>query len=150
MNYLPGWLIATMRITMGWLFIWNGWLHIKDPSWTAVGYISKSHIAPQFFSWLATPDILEWVNFLNSWGILVLGICLVIGFSTRIAASFGIIAMILYYIPTISKFPFLTNGSLFISEHIFYILILISLIILNAGQYFGFGKKLIIRVAESG
>lgn len=149
MNNLPPWLIATLRICMGWLFAWNGWLHISDKDWSAISYIQRTNTFESLYAWFTKPDIFEWVHFLNSWGILVLGVCLIIGFSTRLASIFGIIAVTLYYIPLIGKFPFLTNGSLFISEHIFYILILLALIFLNAGQYFGFGKKLIVRVAES-
>ena len=113
---------------MGILFFSAGWVKITDSSWSVAGYISGSKIFTEFYSWLATPTILPIVNFLNEWGLTLIGIALLLGVFVRLASLFGFIMMILYYLPA---YP-LDHG--LIDEHIVYSLVFLVFMSYGSGK----------------
>lgn len=123
---------------MGWLFFYAGATKILDPSWSAAGYLQGAKTFPDFYHWLANPALLPLVNFVNEWGLTLIGAALILGIFTRLAGIFGAIIMILYYLPL--GFPYPNSHSLIVDEHIIYALALLLLGALEAGRVFGLEK----------
>lgn len=117
-----------LRIGMGILFFSAGWVKITDPLWSAAGYISGSKIFTEFYGWLATPTVLPAVNFLNEWGLTLIGAALIFGIFVRIASFFGFAMMILYYLPA---YP--TEHGL-VDEHIIYSFVFMVFMSYGAGK----------------
>lgn len=129
-------IITALRVGLGWIFLYAGITKLFDPAWTAEGYIKSASALTQFYVWLALPQNIVWVDFLNQWGLFLVGAALIIGLVVRSASIFGILIMALYYVP-ILKFPFVGANAYIIDEHIIFALIFIALIVFHAGSYWG-------------
>ena len=117
-----------LRLGMGILFFWAGYTKLIDPAWSAAGYVSGSKTLTGFYSWLLQPGILPVINFLNEWGLTLIGLALIFGVFVRFASFFGIIIMILYYLPIFPP----AHG--LVDEHIIYSLVFLVLMGFGAGE----------------
>ena len=117
-----------LRIGMGILFFWAGYTKLINPDWSAAGYIAGSKTFTGFYTWLLQPNILPTVNFLNEWGLTLIGAALILGIFVRIASFFGIITMTLYYLPIYPP----AHG--LVDEHIIYSLVFLVLMGFGAGK----------------
>lgn len=101
--------LALMRIAIGWHFLYEGVAKLLEANWTAAGYLQDSTgpLAP-LFRWLAAQEtLLKIVDQLNMWGLTLVGVCLMLGLATRLAALGGIALVALYYAanpPTLQGF----------------------------------------------
>lgn len=118
--------LLALRIALGWLFVYAGISHISNPSWSAAGYLSGAKTFPVFYHWLASASNIGWVNFLNEWGLTLVGIALITGIMLRLASYAGILIMALYYL-VILNFPYVGDHSFLVDEHIIYILVLCTI-----------------------
>ena len=130
----PKFIIFSLRLVMGWLFFYSGITKILDPDWTAAGLLQNASTFSGFFAWLASPKNITWINFLNEWGQLAIGVALILGVFVSYASFFGALMMGLYYLPGLD-FPFVEHGFL-IDEHIIYALLFLLLIRLRAGRIY--------------
>lgn len=100
-----------LRITVGWHFLYEGFVKIMDPNWTSAGYLIEARwIFSGIFHWIAdNPSALKIVDFLNIWGLTLIGLGLFFGCFTRAASISGILLLFLYYI-AIPPIPGYSNG----------------------------------------
>lgn len=106
------------RIALGWLMLYAGLSKMIDPSWSAQPYLMTAKTFPGFYAFLASPQLLPAINFINGWGLLLLGISLITGLFLRISGILGALLMALYYLPVL-QFPWVAHG-LLVDEHIVY------------------------------
>jgi thiosulfate dehydrogenase (quinone) large subunit len=78
----------------------------------------------------------EWINVVYMASLLLIGLGLITGVMTRLAAAGGIIWMAIFYTAT-AIWP---ENNPFVDEHVVYIVVLVGLILANAGRYYGLGK----------
>ena len=92
--------LVALRFAIGWHFFYEGLTKITNPYWTSAGYLSASQgFASEWFEWLVSdPSRLAMVDGLNKWGLLILGLLLMLGLFTRTATIFAIVLLALYYI----------------------------------------------------
>jgi thiosulfate dehydrogenase [quinone] large subunit len=91
--------LVTLRVMIGWHFMYEGVAKLLKPHWSAAGYLMQSRglFAP-IFRWIAdTPDVLAVVNQMNMWGLTAIGLGLIVGCCTRLASAAGIFLILLYY-----------------------------------------------------
>lgn len=129
--------ILILRLALGFLMFYAGITKVMDPSWSAAGYIKSAKAFSPFYNFLLSPSVLPVINFLNEWGLTLLGLSLIFGIFVRLSSVLGIILMILYYLP-ILKFPYVGDHSYLVDAHIIYSSVLFLFIIFNAGKVFGF------------
>jgi len=132
--------VFLLRISLGWLFFYAGITKVLDSSWSAAGFLSNAKTFSNFYAWFVTPANIGWVNFLNEWGLTLIGVALILGIFTRYASYLGIILMILYYFPGL-EFPYIGEHSFIVDEHIIYALALYVLVYLGSGKYWGLDSK---------
>lgn len=101
-NY-SGWQLAALvllRLLIGWHFLYEGLFKLINPDWTSIGYLLDSQwILKGFFHALAAnPSVLAIVDFLNMWGLILIGLGLMLGMFTRISCIAGIILLAFYYL----------------------------------------------------
>ena len=94
--------LVALRFAIGWHFFYEGVAKLVNPYWTSAGYLEASQgFMSEFFSDLAAnPSTLAFIDFLNEWGLVLVGLGLMLGFLTRTAAVFGIRMLALYYLAT--------------------------------------------------
>ncbi len=124
-----------LRILLGWVFLYAGLSKIFTADWSAAGFLHSAKTFLAFYSWLTTPGILPIVNFLNEWGLTLLGISLILGIFVRWSSIAGIILMILYYF-AVNQFPSVASGFL-VDEHVIYAAGLLLTYAWNAGRIWG-------------
>ena len=125
-----------LRVGTGWLMFYAGITKILNPAWSAAGYLKGAKSFVGFYNWLSQPDILPVVNFINEWGLTLLGISLILGIGVRLSSILGGVLMLLYYFP-ILDFPYPNPHSYIVDEHIIYILVLLFLAAVRAGRVWG-------------
>lgn len=127
--------IFILRVALGFLMFYAGITKVTDSGWSAAGYIKGAKSLTPLYNFLLSPSVLPVVNFLNEWGLTLLGISLIFGIFVRLSSILGIALMILYYL-AIFKFPYVGEHSYLVDEHIIYSLVLILLFAFNAGKVF--------------
>ncbi|GEM_PF-161882 len=136
--------LTLLRIIVGWLFLYAGMTKLLDPEWSAAGYLKSAQTFPWLYHWLASASNLAWVNFLNVWGQLLIGMALITGTMTVAASYSAIVMMLLFYFPVL-KFPAVGHG-LLVDEHIIYAAALWVLATMKAGEYYG-GDGLLVALS---
>ncbi len=89
--------LVTLRILIGWHFLYEGLTKLVDPYWSSALYLLDSQWS-FFLSIVANPLLLSLVDFLNIWGLILIGACLIAGLLTRTMTIAGIFLLFLYYI----------------------------------------------------
>lgn len=125
-----------LRISLGWLFFYAGVTKLLNPDWTAAGYIKGAKTFVPFYEWLLTSSILPIVDFLNEWGLTLIGISLMLGVMVRLSSILGAVLMLLYYFVALD-FPYPNEHSFLIDEHIIYAVALVVLAYFRAGRIWG-------------
>lgn len=124
MEYTKGklfWLVL-LRMAIGWHFFYEGMVKVLNPAWTAKAYLMDSGgFMKPFFEWIAfNPSLLAVSDFVNAWGLALIGFFLLLGWLVKPAAIGGMILLGLYYFshppfPGI-EYLFPVDGSYFIID----------------------------------
>ena len=146
------WLV-TLRVVIGWHFLYEGAVKLANPNWSSAGYLLDSQgFLKEFFYWLASdPAILNVVDFLNVWGLIAIGLGLILGLLTKVALWAGIVLLSFYYL---SHPPFIgmnyglpMEGSyLFINKTLIEIVAMAVLLIFPTGMAIGMDRLLFRKV----
>ena len=147
------------RLALGWIFLWAfldkafalGFATGRDPETGAIdffgdaawinggsptdGVLTYALKGPfkGLYDGLAGQVWVEWVYMLS---MLLIGLALIFGIGTRVAAIGGIVWMAIFYTAT-AIWP---EFNPFVDDHVVYAVVLVGLILANAGRYYGFGK----------
>ncbi|NJP96938.1 DoxX family membrane protein [Nonomuraea sp. FMUSA5-5] len=143
---------AAARIAIGWIFLWafldktfgfgfatpaaKAWINGGSPT---TGFLKGTgeHALGGFFSALAGQ---AWVDWLFMAGLAGVGLALVLGIGTRIAAGAGTAMLLLMWA---AELPLTTNP--FMDDHIIYSIVLVGLALAGAGTTLGLGNLPIVR-----
>lgn len=119
-----------LRVMMGLRFVFPGWMLIIQGHKPTKEYLvhTTGPLAP-LFKKMAKSKIIDQ---LNKWGLFLSGLALVFGLFVGVASYVGILLMLAYWL---SKFP---PKPTIIDERIVYICVLLILVVLQAGFFWGF------------
>jgi uncharacterized membrane protein YphA (DoxX/SURF4 family) len=92
--------LLTLRIAIGWHFLYEGMVKLIDPKWTAAAYLAEARwiFSGIFHGMAENTTILAIVDFMNIWGLILIGLGLFFGLFTRTASIAGVVLLGLYYI----------------------------------------------------
>ena len=164
-NQPPVWLFTIIRILIGWHFLYEGLVKLMNPAWSAAPFLRESTwIFSGFFRTLASdPGLLKIINFLNVWGLILIGLGLLLGIFIRVAATAGAGLLLLYYLALPPITGYMINGSegnyIWVNKNLIEMAVLVMYVFLpgkwsygisnlfNLGKFFK-GKRKIIRPIE--
>ena len=136
--------LVTLRILIGWHILFEGISKLLSPSWTSAGFLGESKwILSGFSHWIVShASVLSTVDFLNTWGLIAIGIGLILGLFTRVAAISGAILLFVYYLnnpPLIGlEYSVPTEGSyLVVSKTLIESVALVVLAVFPSGMFAG-------------
>jgi thiosulfate dehydrogenase (quinone) large subunit len=91
--------LVALRVTIGWHLLYEGFSKFINPGWSSVGFLKESQwIMAGVAKWIVShAGVLAAVDFLNVWGLIAIGLGLILGFSARIAAAAGALLVFIYY-----------------------------------------------------
>jgi len=91
-------IVTLLRIAIGWHFLYEGISKLFMSDWSSeIFLINSTGPLSSFYQALATQPILNIVDFLNIYGLILIGVGLFIGFLVRYAAIAGFALLTLYY-----------------------------------------------------
>jgi uncharacterized membrane protein YphA (DoxX/SURF4 family) len=135
--------MTIFRVAIGWHFLYEGLTKLLNPGWTAAGYLESATgpLAGVFQAMAGNEALLTGINILNTWGLVLIGLGLILGIFTRIAQVAGIALLFTYYIahpPVLSEPGFFREGSyFFISKDFLEMLALLVLMFFPTGRFLG-------------
>ncbi len=129
------WTVVLLRVGLGWLFTYAGWSKVitfftAAPDWTARGYLSA--VDGPFESFFAPMIGNVWIDYLNAYGLLLIGVTLLFGIFLRWASLWGITLMVLYWL---ADFP--PEHAFIIDDHLIYAFAFLVLATVDAGKTLG-------------
>ena len=91
------WLVI-LRLFIAWNILFEGMVKVLNPNWTAKSYLidSQGPFSSFFINMAGNEGLMRCVDFLNEWGLVLVGLGLFIGCFTRLACIGGMILLLLY------------------------------------------------------
>ncbi len=137
LHTLSVWFILALRLMMGLAFLQSGLDKVLSGSFSASGYLTRgvpnngSPVADLFVSLGNTPWFVDFVNLAVPWGELLIGLGLLVGALTRLAAFWGAFMMLLFYLGNWDVAHGYINGDFA------YMLVFLSVAAFGAGRILG-------------
>ncbi|WP_276279792.1 DoxX family protein [Halorussus caseinilyticus] len=133
---LSAWFVVALRLMMGYAFLHAGWTKITAAEpFDAAGYLTNVTAASPLsglFHWMGqTGWFVEFVNLAVPWGEFLIGMGLLVGALTRLAAFFGAFMMLLFYFGNWEVSHGLVNGDLA------YMMVFLAVAAFGAGRLLG-------------
>lgn len=150
--------LAGLRITTGFVFLWafldklfglgystpgeRAWLNGGSPTKGFLGSLDAGPLASTFRSIAGD----AWVDWLFMLGLLALGVALVLGIATRLAAVGGVLLMALMWLAEWHPARFTSAGTAtgssnpLVDYHVIYAVVFVVLAVTAAGDRWGFGR----------
>jgi thiosulfate dehydrogenase (quinone) large subunit len=92
--------LVVLRLLIGWHLFYEGMAKLLMQNWSSASFLGESKwILSGFSSWVLSHEtVLRTVDFLNVWGLMAIGLALLLGLFTRPAAWAGVLLLLLYYV----------------------------------------------------
>lgn len=140
-------LLTGLRILVGWHFLYEGITKLLIPGWSAKLYLSGSRwIFADLFHQMSESDaIMKAVDFMNIWGLILIGISLFLGLLTRWSSVAGALLLFFYFVayPPIPGYIMgtVTEGSyIWVNKTMIELFILLVFSALPVDYFFGFDR----------
>ena len=153
---------GVLRLSIGWVFLWafldkllalgfatgrnpetgvvdrfgdSAWINGGSPTdgFLENGLHTKAPFT-DFYASLAGSPVIEWLYMLSMAGI---GLALILGVATRLAAGAGILWMAMFYTAS-AIWP---ENNPFMDDHVIYAIVLAGIAYVGAGRYLGLGRR---------
>ena len=151
---------AATRLSLGWVFLWAfldktfalgyatgtdpvtgtvdrfgeaAWVNGGSPTEGFLQFGTEGKVFHDFFAGFAGE---AWADWLFMTGLLGIGLSLVLGIGMRVAAASGALLLTLMWAASL---PLENNP--FMDDHVIYALVLVMLVLSNAGHTVGLGRK---------
>jgi len=97
---IQAFLLVSLRVLLGWYFLYEGIVKISNPDWSSIGYLldSRGPFAGIFHALASNPNGVSVADWLNMWGLTLIGLGLLLGLFTQLSLIFGMLLLILYYL----------------------------------------------------
>jgi thiosulfate dehydrogenase [quinone] large subunit len=160
-DHVPGGIFwGLLRLSIGWIFLWSfldkllslGFATGRDPKTGTIDFFSSDawihggsptsgflefglHTKEPFKGWYADLAGHGWVDWVYMISMAAIGILLILGIATRLAAIGGIIWMLLFYTSS-AIWP---ENNPFMDDHLIIAIALAGIAYVSAGRYLGLG-----------
>ena len=109
-------LILFLRLVIGYHFIYEGFNKLFAEAWSSGGFLiqSKWLFSELFVQMANSSSFIAVADFLNIWGQIFIGLGLLLGLFTRLAAYAASVLLLLYYI----SYPPFIEGYTFVDRNL--------------------------------
>ena len=92
-------LLTIIRAAIGWHFLYEGLSKLFMENWSSQSYLANATgFLSGFYHWLASGEsLVKVIDFLNVYGLILIGLALFLGIFIRLASAGGILLLVLYY-----------------------------------------------------
>lgn len=147
LNKAGSYLLTIVRIAIGWQFLYEGIAKIIAGNWTSAPYLagSKWILAPLFTAMADNQAAVAFVDFINIWGMVLVGVGLMLGLLSRWASAGGALMLLLYFMayPPIPGYmtgvP--TEGSyLWVNRNLIELFVLAIFVFISPASHYGLDR----------
>lgn len=91
--------LIALRLLIGWHLLFEGFSKLLIPNWSSYNFLQESKwILSGFAEFvMENENVLRLVDFLNTWGLISIGLGLILGLFTNAASYIGAALLLLYY-----------------------------------------------------
>ena len=139
--------LVTLRILIGWHLLYEGAVKLFDPEWSSSGYLLDSQGLLSGFFYLLTSNqmLLRIVDLINIWGLILIGMGLILGLFTRLSIISGIILLSLYYLshPPLPAYEYLLpfeGHYLIVDKNLIEIFAMVIMLVFPTGHIIGIDR----------
>jgi len=92
--------LLLLRFIIGWHILYEGIAKVLNPDWSSIEFLQESQwVLSGFANWvISNPNVLAIVDFLNTWGLIAIGLGLIFGLLASLAAIAGALLLFIYYL----------------------------------------------------
>ena len=92
--------LVTLRVLIGWHFLYEGISKLINPYWSSAAYLldSKWIFSGLAKTIVANPTLLSISDYVNMWGLTLVGVALVLGLFSKYGSIAGMVFISLYYL----------------------------------------------------
>jgi thiosulfate dehydrogenase [quinone] large subunit len=93
-------LLVALRFLIGWHLLYEGIYKLSHSEWSSIAFLGETKwFLGGVADWIiSSPGVLNTVDFLNTWGLIAIGLGLILGLFTRTAGIAGCALLGLYYL----------------------------------------------------
>lgn len=141
--------LTLLRVFIGWHFLYEGLYKLAQDSWSAKPALTQTKwIMNGLYTWIAdSPSVLSFVDALNMYGLVIIGLGLMLGLFTRWIAAGGAVLLFSFYLinPPLPGLYYTapTEGHyLIINKNLIEMMALVALAFIPTGKFFGLDRFL--------
>ena len=99
-NELQFYGLVVLRVLIGWHFLYEGISKLINPYWSSAAYLldSKWIFSGLAKAIVANPTLLSISDYVNMWGLTLVGVSLLLGLLSRYGSLVGMTFICLYYL----------------------------------------------------
>lgn len=142
-------LLVALRVAIGWHLMYEGVVKIFQPNWTSYGYLmdSQGFLSGFFHNLASSPMLLAVIDFLNAWGLTLIGLSMIIGLLSRYAKIAAMFLLLFYYLahPPLLTTEYLLPGEgsyLWVNKNLVEMLAVAVLFVFPTGHIIGLDRFL--------
>jgi uncharacterized membrane protein YphA (DoxX/SURF4 family) len=146
-NAVSTWALTIVRIAIGWHFLYEGISKIMAAGWSSAPYLagSKWIFAPLFSAMADSSSVVAVIDFINIWGMIFVGLGLIVGLVTRWASAGGALMLFFYFVayPPIPGYMFgvPAEGSyLWVNRNLIELFVLALFIFVSPGSHYSLDR----------
>ena len=139
--------VVLLRVAIGWHLLYEGLVKLVTPDWTAAGYLRSADgfLADYFHQIVDNPLALGTVDLLNIWGLILIGLALILGCLTRFASLCGMALVLLYYLahpplPGLESGMVAEGSYLYVDKNLVELIALAVLLVIPSGKFLGLDR----------
>ncbi len=131
MKKISIYLLTGLRMLVGWHFLYEGIAKLMTHGWSAKAYLTGTRwIFSDLFHQMAASDgVMRVVDFLNIWGLILIGLSLMLGLFVRWSSIAGAVLLLFYFV-AYPPIPGYTMGTVTEGSYLWVNKTLIELVIL--------------------
>ncbi len=93
-------MLVALRVAIGWHFMYEGVVKTFQSGWSSYAYLmdSKGFLSGTFQNMASNPSTLKVIDFLNIWGLILIGFSLITGLFSRYAKIGAFLLLLMYFL----------------------------------------------------
>ncbi len=139
-------LIAFLRVVIGWHFLYEGYVKLSSDAWSAAGYLraAPGPFGPMFESMVSSASMVGVIDAVMAWGLTLVGILLILGLFTRSALLVAALFLLMFYLsnpPWVGVQFMPGEGSyMVVNKNLVEMAAVLVLLVLPSGAMWGFDR----------
>jgi len=136
--------LVTARVLIGWYCLYEGVIKLVNANWSSFAFLSDSQgwFAFLFKAMAANQSVVSVIDFLNIWGLIAIGLGLILGLFARTATISGILLISLYWLshPSLINAKYMMpseESTMWVGKNLIFIFLLLILLAFPTSKRIG-------------